>query len=173
MGTNSPGQNNRFPCQGVDRLGVPLLSNIKCPITHGLLWALGSNQLLLPSYFLPSFLPSLLLPTVTSSVFSRLYGARTSWWSHFKWQGTRVQSVDGRGRSIFQVPRMWVTSFLFTHLKDWPPVTFLSHSLGVMFVEWYFIWQLFVISTIISSQGMINFQFFSSLFPSPKYQRCS
>lgn len=102
--------------------GPPLLSNVNCPITRG-----RSLAFLLPSFPSSSFL----LPTVTSSEFFRPCGARTSWWSHFKGQGTRVQSVDGRGKSIFQVPRMWVTSFLFTHLKDWPQ--FGGHICGMVF----------------------------------------
>lgn len=77
--------------------------------------------------------------------------------------GTRVQSVDGHGRSIFQDVSYFISVHTLKRLItcDIPKL----HSLGVIFVEWYFIWQLFVISTIIYSQAMINFQFFSFTVP--------
>lgn len=61
---------------------------------------------------------------------------------------TRVQSVDGHGRSIFQD----VSYFISVHtLKRLITCDIPIAQFGVIFVEWYFIWQLFVISTIISS----------------------
>lgn len=81
---------------------------------------------------------------------------------------TRVQSVDGHGRSIFQDVSYFISVHTLKRLItcDIPKL----HSLGVIFVAWYFIWQLFVISTIISSQAMINFQFFlhCSLLPNTR-----
>lgn len=66
-----------------------------------------------------------------------------------------------------------VTSFLFPHIEG-PTIWDIpkSHSLGYLWKS-VFLWQLFIISTGISSPAIIHFQVFPSLCPCPKYQSCS